>query len=62
MPKHIVRKWIMAAFFLPHKTKGYFYKAKFCLCEILYFRLRVGENWSKQRVSFLVKNVFICVS
>lgn len=40
MPKHIVKKCNMAAF-LPQKTKGYFYKAKFCTCAILYFRWRI---------------------
>lgn len=44
IPKPIVRKWNMAAFFSPHKTKGYFYKAKFCICAVLYFRLRVGKT------------------
>lgn len=46
MPKHIVRKYTTAAFFFSclTKQKGYFYKAKFCICAILYFRLRVGEK------------------
>lgn len=47
MPKHIVRKCNMAAFFYASLTKGYFYKAKFCIYAILSFRLRVGTNWIK---------------
>lgn len=63
MPKHIVREYYYGClFFLPHKTKGYFYKAKFCICAILYFRLRVGEKLEQIMCFFLAfKSVFICI-
>lgn len=54
MPKHIVKKYNMATFlFLPHKTKGYFYNPKFCICAILYFRWRIGEKLDQIMSFFL---------
>lgn len=55
MLKHIVKKCNMATFFffLPHKTKGYSYKTKFCICAILYFRWRIGEKLDQIMSFFL---------
>lgn len=44
-----------AFFFLPQKTKGYFYKAKFCICAILHFRWKIGEKLEQLMSFFLLK-------
>lgn len=63
MPKHTVKKCNMAAFiFLPQKTKGYFYKAKFCICAILHFRRKIGEKLEQIMSFFLLKKCIYMLS
>lgn len=60
MPKHIVRKCTVAAFFSASQNKGLFLQGK-----VLYmcYSLFQTDSWEKleQTMNFLRKDVFLCV-
>lgn len=62
IPKPIVRKWNMAAFFFSSQDKGLFLQGKVLYMCCSLFQIESWENWSKYWFSFMLINVFVCIS